>query len=71
LSRKEKGAGGEIQLTDAMARMIGGNPFQRVRFEGERFDSGNKWGWLSANVALALDTPDLASQLKDFLRQRL
>lgn len=71
LESKERGAGGEIQLTDAMARMIGGKPFHGLRFEGERFDCGNKWGWLSANVALALDSPDLADQLKDFLRERM
>lgn len=71
LERKERGAGGEIQLTDAMARMIGGKPFHGLRFEGERFDCGNKWGWLSANVALALEAPDLADQLKSFLRQRM
>jgi UTP--glucose-1-phosphate uridylyltransferase len=71
LSRKEKGAGGEIQLTDAMARMIGGKPFHGLRFEGERFDCGNKWGWLSANIALALDAPDLGGPLRDFLRQRM
>jgi UTP--glucose-1-phosphate uridylyltransferase len=71
LGRKERGAGGEIQLTDAMARMIGGKPFHGLRFEGERFDCGNKWGWLSANIALALDSPDLAAQLREFLRGRM
>lgn len=54
LDRKETGAGGEIQLTDAMARLIGTQPFHGLRFEGTRFDCGDKAGWLEANIAYAL-----------------
>ena len=54
LSRFEKGAGGEIQLTDAMARMIGNAPFHGLRFEGQRFDCGDKIGFFEANIAFAL-----------------
>lgn len=57
LARHERGAGGEIQLTDAMARLIGRQPFHGLRFEGERFDCGTKDGWLAANIAYALADP--------------
>ncbi len=53
------GAGGEIQLTDAMARLIGGKPFDAVIHEGARFDCGSKVGLLEANVAIALERDDL------------
>lgn len=65
-----RGAGGEIQLTDAMATLIGRQPFNGYRFEGERFDCGDRQGWLSANVAFALkrpDLPDLRARLADIL----
>ena len=52
------GAGGEIQLTDAIAALIGRQPVSGFRFEGVRFDCGDRQGWLMANVALALDRPD-------------
>ena len=57
LGRHERGAGGEIQLTDAMAALIGRQPFHGLRFEGERFDCGTKDGWLEANIAYALADP--------------
>lgn len=60
LSRHERGAGNEIQLTDAMAKMIGKYPFHGLRFAGERFDCGDKLGWLQANMAYALACDDLA-----------
>ncbi|MET0831841.1 MAG: UTP--glucose-1-phosphate uridylyltransferase, partial [Acidimicrobiia bacterium] len=55
----ERGAGGEIQLTDAMARLVGDVPFRGVRLGGTRFDCGTKIGFLEANVAFALSRPDL------------
>ncbi len=67
LARKERGAGGEIQLTDGMARMIGRHPFHGLRFDGRRYDCGDKAGWLEANVALALERPDLQGSVKAFL----
>jgi UTP--glucose-1-phosphate uridylyltransferase len=54
LDAHEKGAGGEIQLTDAMARLIGSQPFHGYAFDGERHDCGEKTGFAIANLALAL-----------------
>ncbi|MCH7931165.1 MAG: UTP--glucose-1-phosphate uridylyltransferase GalU [Proteobacteria bacterium] len=68
LARQESGAGGEIQLTDAMARMIGGSPFHGVRFEGRRFDCGDRVGFVHANVAFALARDDLRDDVEAFLR---
>ena len=69
LSRHQRGAGNEIQLTDAMAQMIGKQPFHGWRFEGERFDCGDKIGFLEANIAFALQRPDLAGPVKQFLKR--
>ena len=71
LERGERGAGGEIQLTDAMAKLIGGQPFNGLRFAGRRFDCGSKVGYVAANAAFALDTPDLAARLNAELRALL
>ena len=68
LERQAPSAGDEIQLTDAMARMIGQAPFHGLRFEGTRFDCGTKIGFLKANVAFALQRPELARELGDFLK---
>lgn len=68
LDRKERGAGNEIQLTDAMAKMIGGNPFHGLRFEGTRFDCGDKLGFLEANLAFALARDDLGPSLKSIIK---
>jgi UTP--glucose-1-phosphate uridylyltransferase len=64
LERQEKGAGGEIQLTDAMAGMIGEQPFHAVTFAGRRFDCGSKTGYIEANLALALERPDMAAEVR-------
>jgi len=65
LGRIGRGAGNEIQLTDALARMIGGKtPFHGFRFEGRRFDCGDKVGFLEATIAYALARPDLAGEVK-------
>ncbi|CAA7624116.1 UTP--glucose-1-phosphate uridylyltransferase [Magnetospirillum sp. LM-5] len=69
LDKKEKGAGGEIQLTDAIAQTIGMVPFHGLRFEGKRFDCGDKVGWLEANVAFALAREDMADAAREVLRQ--
>lgn len=69
LDRQEKGAGGEIQLTDAMAKLIGKAPFHGLRFEGRRFDCGDKVGFLEANIAFALDRDDLGEAVRDVLAQ--
>jgi len=69
LDRQETGAGGEIQLTDAMARTIGRVPFHGLRFEGRRFDCGSKAGFLEANMAFALQRADLRDDARDILRR--
>ncbi len=66
LEDQEKGAGGEIQLTDAMARMIGDQPFHAVIFDGRRFDCGSKIGFAQANFALAMERADMAQELRAF-----
>jgi UTP--glucose-1-phosphate uridylyltransferase len=71
LSAFEKGAGGEIQLTDAMAKLIGHQPFHGFRFKGERFDCGDKLGFVLANVAYALERPDMADKVRNALRRML
>jgi len=68
LGRMERGAANEIQLTDAMAKTIGTVPFHGYRFEGKRFDCGDKIGFFEANVAFALARPDLKDQVARVLR---
>ncbi|MXO75537.1 UTP--glucose-1-phosphate uridylyltransferase [Altererythrobacter aerius] len=70
LEAQEAGAGGEIQLTDAMARMIGGQPFHAVTFAGRRFDCGSKLGFVEATLALALEREDMGSEVRA-IAQRL
>jgi UTP--glucose-1-phosphate uridylyltransferase len=67
LAKMEKGAGGEVQLTDGMAKLIGHQPFHGLRYEGRRFDCGDKAGFLEAQIAFALKRPDLAPQVRGFL----
>lgn len=67
LDKQETGAGGEIQLTDAMAKTIGSVPFHGFRFEGRRFDCGSKSGFLEANVAYALERADLRDDMAAIL----
>ncbi|MEO6388578.1 MAG: UTP--glucose-1-phosphate uridylyltransferase [Croceibacterium sp.] len=64
LEGQEKGAGGEIQLTDAMARMIGDQPFHAVTFAGQRYDCGSKTGFIEATLALALDREDIGTEVR-------
>jgi UTP--glucose-1-phosphate uridylyltransferase len=67
LDRQEKGAGGEIQLTDAMARTIGDVPFHGFRFDGKRYDCGNKLGFIEANIAFALDRAEMKDEMAEIL----
>ena len=67
LNKMERGAGNEVQLTDAMAKMIGHVPFHGLRYEGERFDCGDKVGFLEAQIAFALQRPDLSAAVRKFL----
>lgn len=71
LEGQEKGAGGEIQLTDAMARMIGEQPFHAVTFNGRRFDCGSKVGFVEATLALALERPDMGEAVRAMARRLL
>ncbi len=68
LEGQQRGAGGEIQITDAMARMLGTGPFHGYRFEGQRYDCGDKVGFLEANIAFALARPDLRDAVRAMLR---
>ena len=67
----EKGAGGEVQITDAMLSLIRSQPFHGVRFEGRTYDCGSKLGFLAANIAYALDRDDLREPLKHEIRRLL
>jgi UTP--glucose-1-phosphate uridylyltransferase len=71
LSAFERGAGGEIQLTDAMAKLIGRQPFHGFRFEGARYDCGDKLGFVLANVAYALRRGDMAAAVRAELKTLL
>jgi UTP--glucose-1-phosphate uridylyltransferase len=71
LARMERGAGNEVQLTDGMARLIGEQPFHGLRYEGRRFDCGDKVGFLEAQIAYALKRPDLADAVHAFLKKYL
>jgi UTP--glucose-1-phosphate uridylyltransferase len=71
LETQEKGAGGEIQLTDAMAQMIGQQAFHGVTFEGRRFDCGSKAGYIEANLALALEREGLGEHIRAFATEEL
>ena len=68
LDKQEKGAGGEIQLTDAMAAILGNEPFHGYRFDGRRFDCGDKAGFLEATIAFALSRDDLAPAIREIFR---
>jgi UTP--glucose-1-phosphate uridylyltransferase len=65
------GAGGEIQLTDAMARMIGSQPFHAVTFAGRRFDCGSKLGFVESTLALALEREDMGEDVRVMARRLL
>ena len=68
LARMERGAGNEVQLTDGMARLIGRQPFHGLRYEGRRFDCGDKIGYLEAQIAFALKRDDLGPAVRTFLK---
>ena len=69
LAGGETGAGGEIQLTDAMKKMLGAQPFHGTRFDGRTYDTGSKLGFLAANVAVAMARPELAEGFREELRR--
>lgn len=69
LAEHQRGAGGEIQLTDAMAKLIGEQPFHGVRFQGDRFDCGNRFGFLEANIAFSLARDDMREQVEQIIKK--
>lgn len=69
LDKGMQGAGNEIQLTDAIAATLDVAPLHGCRFKGERYDCGDKLGFLKANIAFALQRPDLAEGLRAFMRE--
>ena len=70
LGRGVRGAGGEIQLTDAMAQLIGNQSFHALKVDAVRHDCGDKAGFVLANLAIALDRPDLAPRIEEYLASR-
>ena len=71
LAAEKRGAGGEIQLTDAMIELASKQPFYGLEFAGRSFDCGSKVGFLAANVSYALERPDLASAMREELKKIL
>jgi UTP--glucose-1-phosphate uridylyltransferase len=71
LENQGKGAGGEIQLTDAMAQMIDSQPFHAVTFGGKRYDCGSKVGYIEANLAIALEREDMADEVREIATRLL
>lgn len=71
LDKHETGAGGEIQLTDAMAKLINDQPFYGYVFEGERLDCGSELGFVKAQIAFALKKPHLAPEIISYMSAKL
>ena len=71
LERLEPGVGGEIQLTDALAVLAREEGLLGYRFEGQRYDAGDRLGYLKANIAFALKRPEIAAPLREYLRELL
>lgn len=69
LENQRTGAGGEIQLTDSMSKLIGRQPFHGLRYEGVRYDCGDKVGFIEANVAFALAHPDIGDKVRNALKK--
>jgi UTP--glucose-1-phosphate uridylyltransferase len=70
LERGERGSGGEIQLTDGMAQLIGRQPFHALTVDAVRYDCGDKAGYVIANLAIALERDDLRPAIEEFLGRR-
>lgn len=71
IERQEPGAGGEIQITDAMIRLMARQPFHGLKYRGTTYDCGDKVGFLAANVAFALDRPDVGPAFREALKKIL
>ena len=68
LAAHEKGAGGEIQLTDAMVKLMASQDFHALEYDGTTYDCGDKLGLLRANIAFALNRPEMAESARELLR---
>ncbi len=71
LSVFERGAGNEIQLTDAMAKLLGVQPFHGLRFEGQHFDCGSRLGFIAANLAYGLKDPAVSAGVRSIIKDLL
>ena len=68
LDRTRRGSGGELQITDALKTLLKSQDIYAYEFEGDRYDAGDKLGFLKANVSLALKRPEIRAEFKKFLR---
>lgn len=71
LSAFETGAGGEIQLTDAIVKMIGSEPLHGFRYEGQRYDCGTRLGFIETNLAFGLADPEIGDQVREILKKHI
>src|SRR5262252_5125442 len=71
LAQEKRGAGGEIQITDAMIELAKSQPFYALQFQGRSFDCGSKEGFLAANIADALERKDLGPEARAQLKKLL
>ena len=69
LENQSRGAGNEIQLTDALSSLLGGDPFYGLKFDGTRYDCGDKMGFLEANIAFALNRDDMKGDMGDIVKK--
>lgn len=69
LGKRKIGSGGEIQLTDAMAEMLSYSAFNGYLFDGERFDCGDKAGFILANLSFAMERPDMREEIESYIKQ--
>jgi UTP--glucose-1-phosphate uridylyltransferase len=67
LDAQEPGAGGEVQLTDAMAKLIGKQPFHALKVAADRYDCGDPAGFVTANLAMALERDDVSPKIREFI----
>lgn len=65
----EKGAGNEIQLTDAMAKLINTQPFNGIEFDGKSYDCGSRVGFIEANIAFGLDDSEIGSEIQNIVKK--
>ena len=69
LAAFETGAGGEIQLTDAMAKLIGKQPFNTMSFAGKSYDCGSRLGFIEANIAIGMQDEKIGSHVREMLKK--